>query len=83
MIGRFATMPAGGLSRLVVGRWQPAAQNVGGSCIVLSCAQAGELTRQCRLGWKRLDAAMLMEAVKRQFDPQNILNPGRFVYANL
>jgi FAD/FMN-containing dehydrogenase len=61
---------------------QPAAQNVGGSCVVLSCAQPGELTRQAVWGGA-LDGAILMEAVKRQFDPENQLNPGRFVYANL
>ena len=31
--------------------------------------------------WGGLDApAALMTAVKRQFDPGDILNPGRFVY---
>ncbi len=82
IFARFAAMPAGGVSRLLIGRWQPAAQNVGGSCVMLACSQASELTRQAVWG-KAHDSAMLMEAVKRQFDPQDILNPGRFVYANL
>jgi FAD/FMN-containing dehydrogenase len=28
----------------------------------------------------RTDASVLMERIKHQFDPRNILNPGRFVY---
>ena len=60
----------------------PRRQNAGGSCVILSCSQPGEMTRQAVWGAAQ-DAAMLMEAVKRQFDPQNQLNPGRFVYANL
>jgi glycolate oxidase FAD binding subunit len=82
VVCRFASFPGGGVSRTVVGRLQPAAQNAGGSCVILSCSQPGEMTRQAVWGAAQ-DAAMLMEAVKRQFDPANQLNPGRFVYANL
>ncbi len=76
---RFASFPKGGLSRLLLGRVQPAAQLAGGSVVILSCSQPGELTRQAIWGIVP-NAAMLMEAVKRQFDPKDILNPGRFVY---
>ena len=75
------TFPAGGVSRILIGRLQPAAQNAGGNLIVLSSTLAGELTRQAVWG-AASGSAMLMEAVKRQFDPKNLLNPGRFVYAN-
>ncbi len=81
IIARFPSFPAGGISRLVVGRLQPAAQLVGGAAIVLTSANPGELTRQAVWGGAAADVK-LMEAVKRQFDPKNLLNPGRFVYAN-
>ena len=79
VIARYPTFPAGGVSRILVGRLQPAAQNAGGNLIVLSSTLSGELTRQAIWG-ATAGAAMLMEAVKQQFDPKNLLNPGRFVY---
>jgi glycolate oxidase FAD binding subunit len=81
VLARFPTFPAGGVSRILIGRLQPAAQNAGGNLIVLSSTLGGELTRQAVWGAPS-GSAMLMEAVKRQFDPKNLLNPGRFVYAN-
>lgn len=77
---RLPTIPSGGISRLWVGQLQPAAQNAGGSAVILSCSQPSELTRQAVWGGTA-NAAMLMEAVHRQFDPKNLLNPGRFVYS--
>ena len=65
-------------THLIVQRLQPAAVSAGGSLVVLSCP-AGELTRQATWGNAPSDAA-LMRAVKEQFDPQGILNPGRFLY---
>jgi glycolate oxidase FAD binding subunit len=79
VLARFPALPAGGISRILIGRLQPAAQNVGGNLIVLSSTLGGELTRQAVWGAPS-GSAMLMEAVKRQFDPKNLLNPGRFVY---
>ncbi|HEV2970758.1 MAG TPA: FAD-binding oxidoreductase [Pirellulales bacterium] len=81
VLARYPTFPAGGVSRILVGRLQPAAQNAAGNLIVLSSTLSGELTRQAVWG-TTAGAAMLMEAVKRQFDPKNLLNPGRFVYSN-
>ena len=80
VIARFPTFPPGGVSRILVGRLQPAAQNAGGNLIVLASTLGGELTRQAVWG-AAAGSAMLMEAVKRQFDPKNLLNPGRFVYS--
>jgi glycolate oxidase FAD binding subunit len=79
VIARYQVFPAGGVSRLLVGRLQPAAQNAGGNLVVLSSSLGGELTRQAVWGTTG-GAGMLMEAVKREFDPKNILNPGRFVF---
>jgi glycolate oxidase FAD binding subunit len=80
LLVRLPTFPSGGLSRFWIGRLQPAAQSAGGSGVILSCSQAGELSRQAVWG-RAADTAMLMEAVHRQFDPKNLLNPGRFVYS--
>jgi glycolate oxidase FAD binding subunit len=81
VLARFPTFPAGGVSRILVGRLQPAAQNAAGNLIVLSSTLSGELTRQAVWG-ATAGAAMLMEEVKRQFDPKHLLNSGRFVYSN-
>jgi glycolate oxidase FAD binding subunit len=49
---------------------------------VLSCANGAEMTRQSIWGGAGADTAM-MRSVKQQFDPLDLLNPGRFVYASL
>ena len=68
-----------GVSKTLVGEIQPAAAEHGGHVIVLSCAEPTELTRQCWWGSPG-DATAMMEEVKRQFDPKDLLNRGRFVY---
>jgi FAD/FMN-containing dehydrogenase len=45
----------------------------------LRAASPSDLTRQATWG-NRAEAVGVMEAVKRQFDPANLLNPGRFVF---
>ncbi len=80
VIAQYPSFPAGGVSRILIGKLHPASQTAGGSLTVLSSTLGGELTRQAVWG-SSTSAAMLMEAVKRQFDPKNILNPGRFVFA--
>jgi FAD/FMN-containing dehydrogenase len=58
---------------------QPAAAASGGRLVVLSSTHTGELTRQAV--WGGVTAAdTWMRKVKTQFDPENLLNPGRFVY---
>ncbi len=81
VIARFAKFDAGDLSRVLIGRLQPAAQLAGGHAVVLSSALAG-LTRQAAWGGA-CAATAWMDKVKAKFDPQGVLNPGRFVYANL
>lgn len=73
-LSEFSPTDAG---RLLVQRLQPAAVAAGGNIVVWSC-RAGELTRQATWGAAPGDAA-LMRAVKEQFDPKRLLNPGRFV----
>jgi glycolate oxidase FAD binding subunit len=80
VVARFANFDAGEVSRSLIGRLQPLAQQSGGSCVVLSSSLSG-LTRQAVWGGTG-PASAWMAQVKRQFDPKNILNPGRFVYDN-
>lgn len=68
------------VSKALVGEIQPAAAEHGGHVIVLSCAEPTELTRQCWWG-SAGEAIAMMEEVKRQFDPKDLLNRGRFVYS--
>ena len=79
---RLDAAPAGGLAAAIVRHWQPAARAASGNLVVLASREAAELTRQVIWGTPRDDARMQI-AVKRQFDPQDILNPGRFVYGSV
>lgn len=78
VIGALPEFAVADATRAIVQQLQPVAASAGGGLVILSCA-AGELTRQATWGNASSDAA-LMRAVKDQFDPQGILNPGRFVY---
>jgi glycolate oxidase FAD binding subunit len=78
VIARFASFDAGDVSRGLIARLHPAAQQWGGNAVVLSSMLDG-WTRQALWG-NASAAAPWMAKVKRQFDPQNLLNPGRFAY---
>lgn len=79
VIARFSEFPADGLSRTLVQKLVPVASRGQGNVIVLSNPSGAEMTHQS--AWGGIDAPFkLMSEVKRQFDPKNILNPGRFVY---
>lgn len=76
---RFSDFPAAGLAQTVVGKLAATAAAHHGSVVVLSNPSGAEMTHQA--AWGGIDAPFdLMTAVKRQFDPHNLLNPGRFVY---
>jgi len=78
VIARFEGFAPGDISSTVLGRLRPAAQLSGGSAIVLSSNVEG-WTRQA--WWGGIGAAApWMQKVKQQFDPGNLLNPGRFAY---
>ena len=79
---RLSEAPVGGLAAAIVRHWQPAARAASGNLVVLASREAAELTRQVVWGTPR-DDARLQIAVKRQFDPHDILNPGRFVYGSV
>jgi glycolate oxidase FAD binding subunit len=76
---RFADFPATAISRSLIGRLQPAAVAGGGRATVLSLSYSSDLTRQAVWGGAT-PADAWMRKVKQQFDPDNLLNPGRFVY---
>lgn len=79
VIARLPNFTAADVSRQLIGKLQPEALALGGHVAVLSCAAAIDLTRQAR--WGSPGAAIdLMQSIKRQFDPADILNRGRFVY---
>jgi glycolate oxidase FAD binding subunit len=77
---RFEEFSAGDVSPLLVRQLQPGVAQRDGYLKVLKAHSAlGELPRQ--VVWGSRDASVsIMEAVRSQFDPDGILNPGRFVY---
>lgn len=76
---QFSKFPEGGLSRALVGRLRPVAASFDGHVVVLSNPSGTEVTHQSI--WGGADAPFqLMSVVKQQFDPRDLLNPGRFVY---
>lgn len=80
VIARFSEFPAEGLSRALVGRLQPLAATLHGNVVVLANPGGAEMTHRCV--WGGADAPWeLMARVKDQFDPKDLLNPGRFVYS--
>ena len=80
VILRFEEFSAGDLSPVLIRRLQPAVALRDGHIKVLRAdSSLGELPRQAMWG-TRAASVSVMEAVRAQFDPAEILNPGRFVY---
>lgn len=75
---RFSQIPAEGLTRSLVGTLQPLAAAHHGYVVTLANPGRVEMTHQSVWGATDLPL-VLMAQVKRQFDPRNILNRGRFV----
>lgn len=70
---------AGGVTRGLIGKLQTAAVAARGGIVVLSSAGGMEATHQSV--WGTLSApTALLNSIKREFDPKNILNPDRFVF---
>lgn len=78
VIARFAKFGHADLTPMLVGKLRPAVTRLGGSLVIVSSQLEG-LTPHLVWGG-RTEAIVLLETIKRQFDPHNILNPGRFVY---
>ncbi len=79
VIARFNDQAAGDFSKALIRELQPSARAADGSVVVLSYPDGAELTRAVVWG-PASPSAPIMRAVKRQFDPKGLLNPGRFVY---
>jgi glycolate oxidase FAD binding subunit len=72
--------PPDGLTETLADRLQPLAREASGGITTLANPSGQEMTRQNV--WGGVNAMdWLMDAVKHAFDPKNLLNPGRFVYA--
>ena len=68
-----------GLARALMQTLLPIAAQGQGHVTVLSNPDGAEMTRAT--AWSGEAPVALMSEVKKQFDPKNILNPGRFVFA--
>jgi glycolate oxidase FAD binding subunit len=78
IVARFANFDLAQVGPVLVGKLRPSAIQRGGNLVVLSSTLDG-LTPHIVWGG-RTDATILMERIKSQFDPHNILNPGQFVF---
>jgi FAD/FMN-containing dehydrogenase len=76
---KFADPLPPGFSKLLIHELQPLATAHHGRLVVLSNHGSVDLTPQAC--WSGSPGAFeVMQSVKKQFDPQNILNRGRFVF---
>ncbi len=78
IVARFSEFRHSDVTKWLVGKLRPAAVRLDGSLVVVRSNLEG-LTPHVVWGG-RTDATILLERIKRQFDPRNILNPGRFAY---
>jgi glycolate oxidase FAD binding subunit len=72
-------LPSHEAAKLLIRDLRPAAAAAGGQAVVWNCPSPDEWTRQAFWGPTRDDDAV-MRAVKRQFEPHGLLNPGRFIF---
>jgi glycolate oxidase FAD binding subunit len=77
VIARFREFRHEQISRALVAKLRPAAVRLGGGLVVVRSKLDG-LTPHLVWG-ARTEATVLLEPIKRQFDPRNILNPGRYI----
>jgi glycolate oxidase FAD binding subunit len=80
VVVKLAEFPPNGLAKTLVRRLQPLVSQMSGSIVMLANRPREEMTRQTVWGEAKTPFE-LMQRVKREFDPENVLNPGRFVYS--
>ncbi len=78
ILARFSEFTHAGLTKTLVANLRPAAVRLGGSLVLVRSSLEG-LTPHMIWGG-RTDTTVLLERIKQQFDPRDILNPGRFTY---
>lgn len=78
IVARFAIFREEDLSKVLISRFRPAAIRRGGSLVIVRSKLVG-ITPHVAWGG-RSESTVLLERIKRQFDPKNILNPHRFAY---
>jgi glycolate oxidase FAD binding subunit len=75
---RFTRVPDKGFGDLLMGDLQPAAAAHHGHVVILNAPPGAAITHRSKWGGEAPLA--LMSAVKKKFDPLDLLNRGRFVY---
>jgi glycolate oxidase FAD binding subunit len=78
ILARFSQFGHADLTPVLVGKLRPAAVALAGSVVIVSSTLEG-LTPHLIWGG-RTEATALAGRIKQQFDPRNILNPGRLAY---
>jgi len=76
---RFGAWEPAAFAALVSERLRPLVAEVEGHMVVLSYPKEAELSRQ-EIWGPPGSASAVMRAIKDRFDPEGILNPGRFVF---
>ena len=77
---KFTEPPDDGIEAIMLSQIHPLATSARGHAHVVS-ARDTDLTRQALWGTAG-DSLRVMTAVKRQFDPSHLLNPGRFLFSD-
>jgi glycolate oxidase FAD binding subunit len=78
VIARFREFRHEHISKALVAKLRPIAVRLGGSLVVVRSKLDG-LTPHLVWGG-RTEGTVLLEQIKRLFDPRNILNPGRYIF---
>lgn len=78
LLVRFSLKPSE-VAAMLNDQLRSAVAATGGSMVVLSYPEGSEFSRQTIWG-PAAEGLSVMQAIKSQFDPKGILNPGRFIY---
>ncbi len=76
---QFSAFPDEGLGRTITGALQPKAASFDGHATVIRNPSGNEMTLQSVWAGGG-PARKTMQKIKAQFDPHNLLNPGRFIF---